>query len=247
MKDYLLYYSWINNGDNYKVFLSLKNKMPMDHEKLKTIKHYLTKNNINYITFVDVNYPEKLLVYKYPPYVIYYKGNYDILNKDNIYCITAEKVGQKTDEYFNQNKDILIKNTTLLTNLYKNFDQEINGYYKMHNKDIIRLFAYGFNWDKNEQGDIKMENELWISQYPPETHPKNHRFRERNLITAALAKELIIISSLQESKIIHLANYFSEIGKEVNCFPGISLDDGNNELIKMGANLITQISDVIVY
>ncbi|ADE19883.1 DNA-processing protein DprA [Mycoplasma crocodyli] len=247
MNDYLLYYSWLNNGDNFKVFMSIKNTFPINNEKLKEIKEYLKEKDIKYVTFMDSDYPEKLLIYKYPPYILFYKGDYELIKKQNIYCLTGDIINEKSFEQFIINKDVVINNIQLITNNFKGFDERIVEEYKKFNKPIIRIFANGFCWNDELNTNNEVDNDLWISQYPPLTHPKIIRFKERNLLLAALSNELIVFSSKKESKIFNLAGCFVNIGKEVNCFPGIEIDDGNNLLIKEGANLITSISDVACY
>ncbi len=56
---------------------------------------------------------------------------------------------------------------------------------------------------------------------------------------------LILFSSLKDGPINHLITNFLNLGKEIYCFPGDgSKQDGNSELIKQGANLITSIKDI---
>lgn len=73
-----------NNIDNiindkllYKNFLArLSEKNSIEEEKLE---EYLFKNNIKYVTYSSNNYPKKLRNITNPPYVLFYKGDIELL------------------------------------------------------------------------------------------------------------------------------------------------------------------------
>ncbi len=89
------------------------------------------------------------------------------------------------------------------------------------------------------------EHILIISEYPPGTNIKKERLRARNRIVAAFAEALVLFSSEKDGGIMNLVSQFLNQGKEVYCFPGTEDgEDGNTELIKQGANLITTIKDM---
>jgi DNA processing protein len=62
---------------------------------------------------------------------------------------------------------------------------------------------------------------------------------------ASLSECLVLINSQKDGKILQLVAEFLNLGKEIYCFPGNGDKlDGNSELIKQGANLITNIKEV---
>lgn len=84
-----------------------------------------------------------------------------------------------------------------------------------------------------------------LTEYPPEAHPTKDTFRNRNRIIASFADMLILFTSKKDGPINNLVTNFLNSGKEIYCFPGDgSSEDGNSELIKQGANLITSIKDI---
>ncbi|MBZ4195259.1 DNA-processing protein DprA [Mycoplasma tauri] len=243
MNDLLIYLSILYTGNNFEIYKALKNGKKIDinliSEEIKKIK----QAGVETLTIFDENYPNGLKELKYSPFVIYYKGNIDLL-KENMVSLTGDVDSDLTSENIKNTCKILAKKSVLLTNSFKNLDEKIIKEFKKHNAKIIYLLAEGISkkWD-----EIDKKNELCISIYPPNAHPKLKYFKERNVLNAALSNFLIIFSSKKNSGIINLANCFANMGKEVYCYPSIDYEDGNNFLIKSGANLLTHIGDVSYY
>lgn len=243
MNDLIIYFSYLFKGNNFEIYKALKNKIKVTEEEINDVKKMLEKNNIKTLTVFDDDYPFGLKQLRYSPFVLYYKGNIDLL-KENIVCATGE---YKTQTSINDLKRItndLTKHSILLTNNYKNMDEEIIKIYKKHNKGIIYLLANGITY---KDFKIDEKKDLIISQYPFDCHPKLYYFKERNVIASAISNCLIIFNSKKNSGLINLALCFANLGKEVYCYPGLDYDDGNTFLIKSGANLITHFQDINYY
>lgn len=60
-------------------------------EKAEDIYKYILENNISYITIKKENYPENLRNIDYPPYLLYYKGNLDVLKRRIVAIVGARK------------------------------------------------------------------------------------------------------------------------------------------------------------
>ena len=118
-------------------------------------------------------------------------------------------------------------------------------YYLQNNKEIIFVSCNGLDnpyFAKNINVD---NNSLLISEYPNGVNINKKRLKERNRIVAAISDALIVFSSKKESGIMNLVTNFLNQGKEIYCYPGLQNEnDGNNILIKDGANLITSIDDI---
>jgi DNA processing protein len=90
-----------------------------------------------------------------------------------------------------------------------------------------------------------LENNLLISEFPPKTNITKDRIMSRNRIMGCIAEQLVLINSEKNGKLMHLVSAFLNLGKEVYCYPGDGENnDGNSDLIKQGANLITSIKDI---
>ncbi|WP_029513491.1 DNA-processing protein DprA [Mycoplasmopsis primatum] len=241
MNDLLVYLSIIHQGNNFEIFKSLKNGKKVNQYEIESCINNLKEKGIKTLTIFDDSYPKGLKDLKYSPFVLFYKGNLELLNKD-IVCATGDIDNEISCLNMYKTCNELSKKTVLLTNNYKNMDQKIIDIFNKNNQGIIYVLANGLEYN---MPDINLEKDLCITVCPPTLHPKLRYFKERNVISAAIANNMIIFSSKRNSGIIHLATSFANVGKEVYCYPGLSYDDGNTFLIKSGANLMTQLADVI--
>ncbi|VEU60985.1 DNA processing protein [Mycoplasmopsis bovigenitalium] len=243
MNDILLYFSYINKGNNYEIFKDLIKKKKVTESQIIQIKKILESANLKYITVFDKEYPEAFKKLKYAPYVIYYRGDLNILNNPLV-CMTGDVENMATEKYLDNSFDSMSKQFNLVTSDFTKFDRKIAKMFNLVNKGVIHILASGHKYLAKE---LENDLDLFISQYPPDVNPKYIRFKERNALISVLADNLVIYGSKNASGIINLANYFVELGKEVFCYPSVDLEDGNNYLLKNGANLITHVADLMNY
>ncbi|MEA4115624.1 DNA-processing protein DprA [Mycoplasma sp. 744] len=243
MKEIILYLTYKYKGNIKDIYNALINKESIDQNKLSEILLELENKNINYITVFDENYPQELKSIKHSPYVLFYRGNLELLNSKKI-CLTADIDSNNCKLNINRNIKKIVNKHTLITTNFKNLDTFIIQEWRKQKGNVIFPLASGIDYDSDL---ILNDNELIISMYPPGTNPKLIRFKERNVLIALLADYLISFSAKNNSGIINLALCFANIGKEVYCFPGENVNDGNTFLIKSGANLITALADIYYY
>lgn len=240
MNDLLIYFSILFKRNNFEIYKALKNGHKVDKYKVDETINELNEKGIKAITIFDSNYPQGLKELKYSPFVLFYKGNISLLDK-NIVCATGDVVNEFVLQSVYQTCGELSKSSVLLTNNFKNIDQNIIEIFNKNKQGIIYLLANGISYNCP---DVDFDKDLCITFIPPELHPKLRYFKERNVIAAALSNNLIIFSSKRNSGLINLANCFANLGKNVYCYPGLTYDDGNTYLIKSGASLITHLAEV---
>lgn len=86
-----------------------------------------------------------------------------------------------------------------------------------------------------------------LAEMPPSYRPARWRFLERNRIIAALSEVTIVAEAGVRSGAIASANRAVELGREVGAIPGpvtSATSSGANQLLKDGAHVITETSDV---
>jgi len=87
-----------------------------------------------------------------------------------------------------------------------------------------------------------------ISEMPPGHEPRARDFPRRNRLISGAALGVIVIEAAQRSGSLITARMANEQGREVFAVPGSPLDPraaGTNDLLKQGATLVTEASDVI--
>ena len=235
----LIYFSIKYKGDWDKIYKALEEKEKVSLEEITKTEEDIKSNNWNIITIIDRDYPEKLKTAYKPPFVIWLDGNKDLL-KHNFISLTGNQENKMSNARIDNFVPEIEKSHRIVTSSFKGIDQKILSKSKEGN---LYILANGID-DPYTNSSIK-KDDLLITEYPPETPPSKDGFRNRNRIIAAFAKSIILFTSLKNGPINNLITNFLNLGKEVYCFPGDgSDDDGNSELIKQGANLITGIKDI---
>lgn len=96
--------------------------------------------------------------------------------------------------------------------------------------------------------EILQKGGALISEYEPGTAPLQSNFIARNRIVTAISDGLLVIEASAKSGTMHTANFALEQGKPVMAVPGnitSPMSQGCNNLIKAGARVIFDVSDVL--
>ncbi len=88
---------------------------------------------------------------------------------------------------------------------------------------------------------------MLISQFAPDSKPYPSNFLNRNRVIAGLSNAVLIVQAAQRSGALSTARHAVEEGRDVLVVPGDIRDPlymGSNELLKQGAHLIANFSDI---
>lgn len=97
MNYYLLYFFKKYNGDWNKIYNALKYHELVSKESIELVKNDVIANKINFFTLLDEDiYPKSFENIKKAPFLMYFKGNIDLLksldiSKKNEFCILDAK------------------------------------------------------------------------------------------------------------------------------------------------------------
>ena len=134
MEDIVLYFSLKTNGHFFKALKSIEEKEPIDYKKYEDMK---SKLKHKFKTAFELHVNKKFETVNRPPLVIYYDGNYDLVDKDAVAVITRK------DEYpniFDEEKlvnDIIENNVVAVLTYIDCFDKQFlkrfvdKGYYNL--------------------------------------------------------------------------------------------------------------------
>ena len=235
----LIFFTIKYEGDWDRIYKALEHKEKVSLKEINQLEKEVENSKWNIITIIDKEYPKQLKEAYKPPFVLWMKGKKDLL-KNPIINVTGNQIDSKAIERINDFVGEVEKNHTIISSSFKGVDENILSSSK---KGKIIILANGI-----ESPSINYkytEKDLLITEYSPKVKMTKERMRSRNRIVAAFAKSLILISSKKDGPINNLITNFLNIGKDVYCFPGDgNAEDGNSELIKQGANLITGIKDI---
>ena len=99
----------------YEICNAIKNKEEVTVKEMNDAIERVKNEKINYVTVVSPNYPEKLRAAQNPPFILFYKGDLDMLTNPTtrdviIYGLRSEKVLNKAcGQYLNNANDACIK------------------------------------------------------------------------------------------------------------------------------------------
>lgn len=226
----LISYSHFYMGEYDKIIKAINNEI-----------HVPMVNINNAITIYDDIYPKRLFNLKYPPLVIYYKGNIDLLNDDN--CISIVGSRMACEYALKATKALCIANNdkTIISGLAKGIDACAH---ENANKTIGILgcgIDYIYPRCNYELFNEIEKNGLIISEYPGYSKPLGFHFPFRNRIIACLSSKVYVMQSNSKSGTMTTINEALELGKEVKVLPYDVFSEfgtNNNHLIYEGASII---------
>jgi len=207
------------------------------------------------ITLQDKNYPAMLKEIHNPPKELYIKG--EIINQDKVAIAVVGT--RKYTQYGKQAAlDIAGKlsklGITIVSGLAKGIDTFAHQAALENNGRTIAVLGSGMDKDNFSPacnytlGEKIAENGAVISEYPEGTPGAIYTFPERNRIISGLSLGVVVIEAPEQSGALITANLALEQNREVFAVPGNIYEknsQGTNQLIKMGAKLVTCVEDIL--
>mgnify|MGYP004509106481 FL=1 len=207
-------------------------------------------------------YPEKLKNIYNPPLKLYVLGNKQLLNQKSIAIVGARKAteyGKKMAYKFS--KELAEMGINVISGLAKGIDAYAHlGTIQAQSKVInsgkigktIAVMGSGFN-NIYPKENIELARKIIksggciITEYSAETKPEKLNFPKRNRIISGLSNGVLVVEANKTSGALITADFALEQGKEVFALPGDitkEQSEGCNELIKDGANIITNSQEI---
>lgn len=207
------------------------------------------------ITFESEDYPSSFMQIPLPPFILYAKGNIDLL-KNEIFGIVGSRKSLPlsitlAEDY---SKSLLDAGLTLVTGIAEGVDSAVLRSGVQNKGNIISIIAGGID-NVYPINNLELLNKvsdcgLVISEQPPKVAPKPYFFPIRNRLIAALSQGVLIVSGAIKSGTLYTAEYAEEYGKDLFAIPysvGIKSGEGCNDLIKRGAILTDTPQDILDY
>jgi len=221
-----------HQGDWMKIYKDIQDRNSEGLEEIDT--------NIDAITRVDKDYPEELKKIHQPPFVLFYKGNKELL-KRKIVAVCGSR--ETTEGQIARTKKIVNK-------LNENDYAVINGLTAGIGHTALetaknKIAVLGFGIDAcypNSEKKLKEEIEksgLIISEYPQDVYPATENFMARQRIVAGLCDKMAIISAEKQSATIAGVSLALCNAKDIYCVPDLDNDESEcNKLINEGAFML---------
>lgn len=209
------------------------------------------KFNARFITYNDPLYPKLLReITDYPPILIA-KGDIELLSHEKISVVGPRNPSQNGILYAKKFSLLLGQSSVVsVSGMAIGVDSAV------HSASIlsgtIAILAGGVD-NIYPQENTKLYHQiaecgLIISEMPIGFSPRGPNFIQRNRIISGISSATVIIEAGLKSGSLATARFALEQNREVFAVPGSPFDprcQGTNRLIKEGANIITEVEDVL--
>ncbi len=213
----------------------------------------LREKNIQFVGVSDILYPDKLRVIHQPPVGIYVIGSIPDFTFPSVAIVGTRKCSvYGKDIAYLFARELSQNNVIIVSGMAEGIDSAAHRGALAEDNVTVAVFGNGvdicypaFNKELKEK---IIQNGCVISEYPPGMAPKPYHFPARNRIISGLSDAAVIIEGSEKSGSLITANHALEQGRDVFAVPGDitqKRSDGPNKLLKQGAYVLTQTSDIL--
>lgn len=198
----------------------------------------------NFITIADEAYPRQLRQLRYPPFILFYKGNPALLQKPMMTVVGARNCTEYGEQTCREICAILGEHFVLVSGLARGIDRAV------HESSLRSVAVIGNGLDiayptiNRDLYERVGEQGLILSEYPPGSKPLRSHFPWRNRILAALGQGTVVVQAASHSGSSITAKEAFALGKDVYCVPyPLHAEEGAgcNHLIADGALIIDEL------
>lgn len=198
--------------------------------------------SVKFVTIVDKDYPECLKRLRFPPWILYYEGQLNLLNQPSLGIVGSR--GLCT--YARNVIERLVKANSekvIVSGLAKGADA--HAHECALKQGTVGILGCGLDvvYPKENRKliDEMKKHHLVISEYPCGTAPMKHHFPWRNRLIAAFSDHVVAVQAQIRSGTATTIMHAIELSKPVYCVP-YPLDsaegEGCNALIAQGAQIL---------
>jgi DNA processing protein len=213
------------------------------------------QTGLNFITGNDREYPRQLKEIKSPPFVLFYRGNIDLLKQKQLAVVGTRRFSEYgrlvTEKLVPQ---IAQAGITITSGMAQGIDSLAHQATINVGQPTIAVLGAGIlEAEKNAYArqmmhSILSQNGLIISEYPPDYPASRFTFPARNRIVSGLSLGVLVVEAGEKSGTLITANYALEQNREIFAVPGSIFSAqsyGTHRLLKNGAQMVTSANDIL--
>jgi DNA processing protein len=233
--------------------IALKIKRDVDDKFVQQQLDLLNKFEIKIMSFWDEGYPEPLKRIFDPPAFIFYKGNFNPEDKLAL-AIVGTRVPTQYGKIVTEQicRNLVENGITVVSGLARGVDTLAHRSAVINKGRTIAVLGSGLDTiyppENRKLAEEIVQCGALISEYPLGTLPDAGNFPRRNRIISGLSMGVLIIEAGIKSGALITAFQALEQNREVFAIPGpitSGKSAGTNQLIKEGAKLVQNISDIL--
>lgn len=215
---------------------------------------FILDNNVNYMAYDEVDYPEKLKYCIDSPVVLFSKGNINLKNQKMLSIVGTRKVTSYGVRFCEELIETLVPlNPVIVSGFAYGVDITAQRAAVKHHLQTVGCLAHGLNQiypktHKKYMSQVEENGGFFTDFWSTDTFDRNN-FLGRNRIIAGLSEATIVIESADKGGSLVTAEIANSYNREVFAVPGRagdSLSSGCNTLIKtQRAHMLTSAADLI--
>ncbi|MBB5183922.1 DNA-processing protein DprA [Catenisphaera adipataccumulans] len=202
-----------------------------------------------YVTIVDPAYPDCLRRLRYPPWILFYQGHWELAGTPCIGIVGSRQCSMEGLKQTVQVVNRVKHRYTIVSGLAKGIDAA--SHQAALDTSTIGILGCGIDRIYPKENKILYEtmrtHHLIISEYPMGSPPKAFHFPWRNRLIAAFSNALIVIQATYKSGTMLTVKECIDLSVPVYCLPTSFNDSaypGCNLLISQGANILCGMEDL---
>ena len=221
-------------------------------DKYYPIIEYLIANKIEFITYSDQKYPDRIRTILNPPYGLFVKGTLPSV-QNSIAIIGARRASEygKTVA-FQFAYELSSRGITVVSGMARGIDSCAHTGAIEGKAKTIAVMGSGFKniypKENLQLYDRILNNGCAVTEYMPDCLPYPSNFPMRNRIISGFSKYVLVVEAGEKSGSLTTATLALEQGKDVFAIPGNIFSPnsvGANKLIRDGAKIILNINDIL--
>ena len=248
-KEIMLYLAVKYKGNYDEMYNAIRSKLPLKEEDVERVSESI---GCKYVTILDQEYPQQLRTAIRPPFVLFYKGNLELIN-GSIPLLSV--VGSREPSSYSSETvgkicgDLAKKGVGIICGLAKGIDTVALKSALPYGKAIAVLGTSLDSCYPLENYDLQQEignYGLLLSEFPPGVGPSKINFPARNRITVGLSYSLLVGEVQRRSGTLISVTFALNRGCDIGVLPSRATEDTyNNRLIQDGAILVNSSEDVL--
>ncbi|MEE8126566.1 MAG: DNA-processing protein DprA [Nitrospirales bacterium] len=226
---------------------------PETHAHIKKELAAVQEGRFFILTLADAQYPARLKTIPDPPPILYCTG--ELQDRDqHALAIVGSRKGSHSGRAFTRqlSGDLAALGFTIVSGLARGIDAAAHEGALSRSGRTIAVLGCGIDQVyPPEHGQLRKRIEqqgVVFSEFPMETPPHSYHFPQRNRLISGLSLGVIVTEATSRSGSLITARMALEQNREVFAVPGNvanAMSHGPHRLIKQGAKLIEESSDIV--
>lgn len=198
------------------------------HDLTKYSASLMEKLNLDCVSYDNIaEFPSLLRFIKDPPFMIFYRGNLNVLKKNTISVVGTRKICfEAAKSAFEFAKDAVLDNNVIVSGLAYGIDSQAHkgAVFAGEQKNIcgtsVAVLPCGIDTiipssNKRIAQKILEQNGCILSEYIPGTPAENFRFVQRNRIIAALSSCVVVLQAPPASGALITAEFALDYNRDL--------------------------------